>query len=332
MTTPNNKKSNNKINRRNRNNKERNNGNNECITLRTYHSNDNMFGLAAGLYETYLAPPEVNVLILGSESTGKTALMERMKVMQYRSTISKNEKFNAHHRVPCSSQSTTTVTPTRKNKKMLPLHKIRPTVGMNIGKVDAFGCKCVFWDVGGQMRPLWERYYTECHAVIFVIDSMKCRYMCGTDMEQDRESKDYIRSCRELFESVWNDKRLRKRNVPFMVFATKRDFEEGDGGLGMREINGDNDDESDITLDNGDQIDDDADSWLDLIDIEKLILTGAAGMPEVEQISKDRKSRQQSTMKVFGGSAKTGDGVNDAIQWLTEILKLRFHQSRRHSL
>ena len=45
-------------------------------------------------------------------------------------------------------------------------------VGCNFGKTEAFGVKCVFWDVGGKMQPLWERYYKDCHGVIFV--SLSC--------------------------------------------------------------------------------------------------------------------------------------------------------------
>jgi len=52
--------------------------------------------------------------------------------------------------------------------KMLPLHRIRPTIGMNLGKVDICGAKCHVWDLGGRLQDLWERYYHDCDAVIFV--------------------------------------------------------------------------------------------------------------------------------------------------------------------
>lgn len=311
-------------------------------------SSDNMFGLAAGFYETYLAPPEVNILIVGSENSGKTALMERMKVMQFRSSVKdtkgagiKQNGVSKYQGDSISSKfSSSEGIRNRNKKKMIPLHKIRPTIGMNMGKVDAFGCKCVFWDVGGQMRPLWERYYNECHAVIFVIDSMQCRYMCGTNVEQDMKSKEYIRNCREVFENVWNDSRLKSKNVPFLIFATKRDFDEE---IEMASLNDHrdletgqdkSDNESDITLGDHDQLDDEIDTWLDLIDIEKIILTAAASVSEYndEELSKYGNGQRKSSIKVFGGSAKTGEGVNDAVQWLTDVLKLRFHQNRQHSL
>jgi GTPase SAR1 family protein len=55
------------------------------------------------------------------------------------------------------------------NAKMLPLRKIRPTIGMNLGKnLDICGAKCNVWDLGGRLEDLWERYYHDCDAVVFV--------------------------------------------------------------------------------------------------------------------------------------------------------------------
>jgi ADP-ribosylation factor related protein 1 len=32
----------------------------------------------------------------------------------------------------------------------------------------------IFWDLGGQklLRSIWKKYYSECHGLIFVIDSV----------------------------------------------------------------------------------------------------------------------------------------------------------------
>jgi GTPase SAR1 family protein len=55
------------------------------------------------------------------------------------------------------------------NVKMLPLRKIRPTIGMNLAKnLDICGAKCNVWDLGGRLEDLWERYYHDCDAVVFV--------------------------------------------------------------------------------------------------------------------------------------------------------------------
>lgn len=52
--------------------------------------------------------------------------------------------------------------------KMLPLDKIRPTIGMNLAKMDICGTKVHVWDLGGKLQDLWERYYADADAVLFV--------------------------------------------------------------------------------------------------------------------------------------------------------------------
>jgi len=47
-----------------------------------------MFSLFSGVYDTYLAPPKLNLLIVGANGVGKTALLERLKVTQF----TKNKK------------------------------------------------------------------------------------------------------------------------------------------------------------------------------------------------------------------------------------------------
>lgn len=61
---------------------------------------------------------------------------------------------------------------------------ITTTVGLNIGQIDTLGIRLSFWDLGGQLelQSLWDKYYEETHAVIFVIDS--------NDRERMMESKD----------------------------------------------------------------------------------------------------------------------------------------------
>lgn len=51
---------------------------------------------------------------------------------------------------------------------MLPLEKIRPTIGMNLAKTEICGAKVHIWDLGGKLQDLWERYYADADAVLFV--------------------------------------------------------------------------------------------------------------------------------------------------------------------
>lgn len=42
-----------------------------------------------------------------------------------------------------------------------------------MGRVDAFKSSLIFWDLGGQigLRSIWDKYYSETHGLIFVVDA-----------------------------------------------------------------------------------------------------------------------------------------------------------------
>ena len=51
--------------------------------------------------------------------------------------------------------------------------KILPTVGLNVGRMHAHQAPLIFWDLGGQagLRSIWDKYYAESHAIVYVVDS-----------------------------------------------------------------------------------------------------------------------------------------------------------------
>lgn len=53
--------------------------------------------------------------------------------------------------------------------------KILPTVGMNIARIPMkqSSTQLTFWDLGGQtsLQVLWDKYFSECHCIVFVVDS-----------------------------------------------------------------------------------------------------------------------------------------------------------------
>ena len=49
-----------------------------------------MFSLFNGIYDSYLAPSQLNVLIVGGPMTGKSALLERLKVTEIPTRHNKN--------------------------------------------------------------------------------------------------------------------------------------------------------------------------------------------------------------------------------------------------
>ena len=138
-----------------------------------------MFGLIAGLVRRCRERPELRVLIIGLDHAGKTTLLEQMKSLYLK-------------------------TRTRKNLKKLP-----PTVGLNVGKVSYRKWDIVFWDLGGHksMREIWEQYYDDASAILFVIDS--------SDTSRFKEVKKEV-------ENLLNDSRL--KGIPVLIAANKQDI------------------------------------------------------------------------------------------------------------
>eukprot|EP00668_Euglena_longa_P029028 GGOE01036366.1.p1 GENE.GGOE01036366.1~~GGOE01036366.1.p1 ORF type:complete len:216 (-),score=26.38 GGOE01036366.1:201-848(-) len=138
-----------------------------------------MFGLFYGLWQWIFSKTEYKVLILGLDNAGKTTFLEQLK-----------NQFS-----PSGGMS---------------LEKITPTVGLNIGRIELSGCKLLVWDLGGQvsLRKIWDKYYSETHAVCFVIDA--------ADPERFEE-------VRGTFETLLENPSL--GDVPIMICANKRDKE-----------------------------------------------------------------------------------------------------------
>ncbi|KAF9319927.1 ADP-ribosylation factor protein 3 [Podila horticola] len=94
----------------------------------------------------------------------------------------------------------------------LPPERIAPTVGLNskclLGRIDIGGARINFQDLGGQtdLQSIWERYYRECHAIVFVVDS--------SDPER-------IEECRDALEKVIMDDTV--EGIPVLMLANKQD-------------------------------------------------------------------------------------------------------------
>lgn len=146
-----------------------------------------MFSLCYGFFEYVCRKDEFHVLILGIDKAGKTNVLEKLKAL-----ITDLPGMDTSH--------------------------IMPTVGLNVGKMEAFGTQLVFWDLGGQvgLRSIWDKYFDETHAVVFVIDS--------SDIERFDEAKaalDKVLGSRELV------------GAPFLVIANKQDVQ---GAAGLQEV------------------------------------------------------------------------------------------------
>ncbi|XP_054787320.1 uncharacterized protein LOC129298749 [Prosopis cineraria] len=139
-----------------------------------------MFTLFYGLWKYMFSKTEFHVLILGIDKAGKTTLLEKLK----------------------SSYS---------NLEGLPPDRIVPTVGLNIGRIEVSNTKLVFWDLGGQpgLRSIWEKYYEEAHAVIFVIDAA-----CPSRFEDAKSALEKVLRHEDL------------QGAPLLILANKQDLPE----------------------------------------------------------------------------------------------------------
>jgi ADP-ribosylation factor related protein 1 len=158
---------------------------------------EGMFSLLYGLWKYIFSKAEFHVLILGIDKAGKTTLLEKLKTLY-------------------------------SDVEGLPPDRIVPTVGLNIGRVEAHKSKLIFWDLGGQLglRTIWEKYYEEAHAVLYVVDA-------ATQSRFD--------DAKSALEKVLRHPDL--QGAPMLIFANKQDLpgaviaEELDKYLDLKELN-----------------------------------------------------------------------------------------------
>ncbi|CAN1180585.1 ADP-ribosylation factor-related protein 1 [Linum perenne] len=137
-----------------------------------------MFSLFYGMYKYMFSKTEFHVLILGIDKAGKTTLLEKLKTVY-------------------------------SNSEGLPPDRIVPTVGLNIGRLEVSNSKLVFWDLGGQigLRSIWEKYYEEAHAVIFVVDAA-----CPSRFEDSKSALEKVLRHDDL------------QGAPVLILANKQDL------------------------------------------------------------------------------------------------------------
>ena len=189
--------------------------------------------------------------------------------------------------------------------RMLPLHLIRPTIGQNLAKIDACGCRLNIWDLGGvpKMRPLWDRYYAEVDAVIFVVDSRTVGGAGGSG------GISRLQETVESFDAVRRQPML--DGIPLMVFVNKVD--RGEGGRLVPED--DDGDDHDKHHGDGDENGVDDDRFIpSRVDLDVLsnafdLSSGGSTMGGDDMVA------------MTAGSARTGEGVRPAFEWL--VLKAR---------
>lgn len=148
-----------------------------------------MYHLARGIYANWTRQQEYSVLILGLENAGKTTLLEQLK---HKYSIKSRSQQNGQFQGDVNLSNA----------------KILPTVGQNIGKIKLDKSLLKLWDLGGQesLRALWDRYFYEAHAVVFVVDS--------TDRAR-------IEECRNELEQIISSEVM--EGTPVLMLANKQD-------------------------------------------------------------------------------------------------------------
>ncbi|XP_031137715.1 ADP-ribosylation factor-like protein 6 isoform X2 [Sander lucioperca] len=139
-----------------------------------------------------LRKKEVNVLCLGLDNSGKTTIINQLKPSN-----------NSNHLGPLSEEW--------KHVSQKPAPDIVPTIGFNIEKFKSSSLSFTVFDMSGQSRyrNLWEHYYKESHAIIFVIDSGdKLRMVVA----------------KEELDTLLNHEDIRSKKIPVLFFANKTDL------------------------------------------------------------------------------------------------------------
>ncbi len=115
-----------------------------------------MISIVKSLIEEYLLIPSFNVIILGTQQTGKTVFY--LIIKRFFNLIK-----NYHH---LSSYLTTQPAYTA----TVGLNSIYP---FNLAtKFRANEVRLCLWDLGGKktIRKIWENYYSETHGIIYFVD------------------------------------------------------------------------------------------------------------------------------------------------------------------
>ena len=93
--------------------------------------------------------------------------------------------------------------------------RTRPTIGLNVARLELGTVKLLIWDLGGQtsLRVIWDKYYPEAHALIYVIDS--------ADNERLRESHQELQTILSHPDLI---------DAPVLIFANKQDLQNSISG------------------------------------------------------------------------------------------------------
>mmetsp|Transcript_25325 Transcript_25325/g.60218 ORF Transcript_25325/g.60218 Transcript_25325/m.60218 type:complete len:482 (+) Transcript_25325:245-1690(+) len=209
-------------------------------------------------------------------------------------------------------------------KKMFPIGKIRPTLGQNLAKRDLCGCTCSLFDLSGaeKMRPLWERYYKDTDAIIYVVNAAE-------------ESFENLAVARSEFDKMVSNETLHKRiqnGLPVLVFANQLDvaYREYQAGLERatcqdgRGISWNADEEDSFVGGGSNDQEIDTDGSKDEVSKRAVDFGDLSDYFGFGESSKDNGVSSKGSVFLFGGSARTGEGVRSAMEYLVAHAKSHY--------
>mmetsp|Transcript_16311 Transcript_16311/g.25573 ORF Transcript_16311/g.25573 Transcript_16311/m.25573 type:complete len:191 (+) Transcript_16311:17-589(+) len=187
------------------------------------------------------------------------------------------------------------------------------------------------------MRPLWERYYRDTDAVIYVVNAA------------ETSLSDLLSSRREFEQMCQNDALSRrvKSGLPILIFANQLDVAYKEYGASMEKANNEKngrgiswnaDEEGDfvggttsLTKNEEDLAGGVSNRVVDFHDLVELF-----GFPPSPSLGEDSEghstdsitSERLGNVFLFGGSAKSGEGVRAAMEYLVAHAK-SYHLARQ---
>eukprot|EP00483_Globobulimina_turgida_P009819 UN09838 len=188
-----------------------------------------MFSLLSGMWVYFFGIPRYNVLVLGLDNAGKSTFLYQVGTICNR----KRKQNNINKKIKQSPPNKLQPTKPKLKRKSSDnaddiqedmdndtlnhnnldpkLRHILPTMGQNVKLMEFDNMTLQFWDLPGQtgFRKIWTHYYTEVHAIVFMVDS--------ADTDRLNEARAELHKLLNQYELKY---------APVLVLANKQDLKQ----------------------------------------------------------------------------------------------------------
>lgn len=203
----------------------------------------------------------------------------------------------------------------------------------------------MLWDLGGQaqMRPLWERYYSDCDGLIFVVEASMFYFIVEEQSNKEVLSPSFppsdilekrLHETKRELNKILQEESL--RGIPILIFVNKLDEVLSQHQKYVHR------EEEEFDQFWEDELYECVMQRLELysvvscssrsVDIDKNKMVVNSDKPGVDHITEEGSPNRRhictSQIEVFVGSAKTGQGVRVAMEWLVHASRAQSMKSR----